>query len=461
MKFTLKQIAHFTGGEIIQGDERIALKGISTNSRAVRKGELFIALIGEKFDGHNFLAEVAAQNAAAVIVSRTDITLPRGIGAVRVKDTVKALGRIARAYRDQFKIPVIGITGSAGKTTTKEMLARVLSAKYKVLNNPGTENNHIGVPLTLLKLRPSHDIAIIEMGTNRFGDIPWLVEVAAPTMAILTNIGESHLALLKSPQDVFREKSALIRAVPPQGRVLINTDDKFLRAVPIKDKTHKLITYGIHNKADFQARDIRSKSGKLYFKMRGGGEFVLAAPVPANVYNALVAISCGRAFNINYNVIRKRLAGFRIKNSRQSIARLGKFWIIDDTYNANPVSFKSALNTLALLECRGRRILVCADMRELGEQSELLHRAVGEFAAAQGVAAVFSFGNFSRHIGLAAKSRCSAIEIFHGESLEEIQPRVRDFCRPGDAILIKGSRGMRMERMVAFLKQNFSPVRGE
>lgn len=456
VRFTLSEILHATRGQMKQGEPSLVVRGVSTNSRTVKRGELFIAIRGDRFDGHDFIPDVVKRGAAAVIVSRGDIPVLESVAVIQVADTVKALGWIARAHRDRFDIPVIGITGSAGKTTTKEMLAQVLKVKYGVLFNHGTENNHIGVPQTLLKLRRSDDVVIVEMGTNHFGDIPWLVEVARPTIAILTNIGASHLAFLKTPKDVFLEKSALVKGLARGGLVIVNRDDRYLREISRRDRRHNVVTYGIDGPAAFRATDIQwDRKGRLLFRVNKRQPFILPSPVRTNIYNALVAISCGRAFKLSYNTIQKRLSRTRGYKGRQQIQRHGGLTVIDDTYNANPLSFASALETLSRLPTSGRRILVCGDMLELGQEGPALHRQVGEAAARSGVAAVFSLGPLARELAQSAQKQRPDIFTFSTEDMDLLQKNLLPYCRPGDVALVKGSRGMKMERAVLALSKSF------
>ena len=241
--FTLKEIVQATGGKLFHAFKIRKIKGVSTNSRTLKKGELFIAIQGQKFDAHHFIPNVIEAGASAVVISKKEFIPKIEIPTVLVADTTKALGNIASFHRQRFKIPVVAITGSAGKTTTKEMIAAVLQTQYKVLKNFKTENNQFGVPLTLLQLRKSHEIVVMEIGTNHFGDIRWLTQVLQPTVAIFTNIGESHLEFLKNPAGVFREKSDLIRYQSLRGHIIFNSDDEQLKKIyflnPIPEISYK------------------------------------------------------------------------------------------------------------------------------------------------------------------------------------------------------------------------------
>ncbi len=449
--FTLKEIIAATHGVLIQGDQRVNVQRVSSDSRTTQTGDLFIAIKGEHFDGHAFVKKVHHRHAAAVIVSNPALIFPKKLSVILVKDTVKAFGHIARAHRDKFKIPIIAVTGSTGKTTTKEMLARVLGARYSVLKNVATHNNHIGVPQTLLKLTTAHDRAVIELGTNRFGDIRWLTEVANPTTALFTNIGESHLESLKTSSGVFKEKFELVKNMRPKGVVIFNADDRYLRAILKKKLSHRLISYGIDAVSDYRATNIKVEGMRVRFKV-GTQAFQLSAPVIHNVYNALAAIGCARAFGMGYREIARALSAFDFRCGRQAIEKVGGCWVIDDTYNANPVSFRSAIETLKSLNNPGRKVVVCADMLELGKESHRLHYAMGETLAQAHPDMVLSMGRFSKFLLKGIKSNHNGIEAHHCRDLDMIHSRLNKFCRPGDAILVKGSRAMRMERTVQFLQ---------
>lgn len=453
-QFNIAEIIEATRGKLIQGRLPSRVRRVTTNSRDVKKGDLFIAIVGKNHDAHNFAADVIKKGATGLVVSRA-VKAPAGVAVVKVDDTTIALGDIARSYRQRFNIPVIAITGSAGKTTTKEMIAAVLKTKYRVLKNIGTENNQFGVPLTILKLKPSDEIAVLEVGTNTPGDIPWLASIVQPTVAIMTNIGESHLELLKTPADVFKEKFALVKALKPKGVAIINRDDRFLTKVPSKIK-HKSYTFGIRQKSGFRANSVSVSGNKIHFKVAGAGDFVLPGTATANVYNALAAICCGRLFKVGYPNIKNALKKFSFKSGRQAYVKAGKVLVIDDTYNANPVSFRSALEAIGHQQCFGRRILICADMLELGVQSEKYHREIGTCAVSAGINRIFSYGKFSKYIGLSAKEREPRIAVFHSDKPEEIEAKIKDGLVAGDIVLVKGSRGMRTERFVDFIKKNYN-----
>ena len=455
MQFIVQEIEKIIQGKLIQGSGRVRIKGVSINSKTVKKGDLFIAIKGERFDGHQFINQAIRRGAAAVVVSRKKAWPNKKTPIIHVKKTVEALGHLGRAHRDRFSIPMIALTGSAGKTTTKEMTAAILKGRFKVLKNKGTQNNHIGVPMTLLGLKKSHEIVVLELGTNRFGDIPWLTYVCNPTVAIFTNIGESHLELLKSPKDVFREKSALVSKMKAGGTVILNNDDRFLKKLPMRYKRHKFITYGITNKAHHRASSIQLKNNALRFKVDRKNWINLNTPAMANIYNALAAISCSRLFNISYNNINRNINKAGFAQGRQQIRKVRGCWIIDDTYNANPLSMRSALQTLRCFKAKGRKIFVCADMMELGVQAEKMHSSIGKVAADSQLDLILTHGRFSKYVTQAAKREKNNLLAYHCRTLDQMHKKLLQYCEPGDVILVKGSRGMHMERTVDFFVKNF------
>ncbi|MCK5260222.1 MAG: UDP-N-acetylmuramoyl-tripeptide--D-alanyl-D-alanine ligase [Candidatus Omnitrophica bacterium] len=451
---TVEEIKKATRGTFVQGSIVSTVTGVSIDSRKIGKGNAFIAIKGERFDGHDFIRK-AVRNGATVVISSKKIVCARDVTVIGVKDTTKALGQIAAWHRQRFSIPVVAITGSTGKTTTKEMIASVLAKRFKVLKNVGTENNQYGVPLTLLKLKASHQVAVLELGTNQPGDIRWLAKIASPTMGIFMNVGESHLKGLKTPAGVLREKAQLIKYMEPGGVVILNGDDRYLATLPKKYKKQKMIRFGRGKKADHRADDVVVRDNRsLYFKVRRH-VFKINSPATHNVYNALAAISCGRVFKIRYNDITSVLSRFPFLWGRQEIRKIGQFWLIDDTYNANPVSLKSAISTLDTLHIKGKRIVICADMLELGPRSVALHRSAGEMIGRSHADIVLTTGRHARHITHELKRAKGSITALHCSDTNEVRKRLKKFCHPGDAVLVKGSRGMHMERIVTFLNTHF------
>ena len=449
--FTIKEILEATKGTLVQGPARGQVSSVCIDSRIVKKGELFIAIKGEVFDGHDFIDAVCAKGARVLVVHKPVKVKDPKISVIRVEDTIRALGDIARFHRLRFKIPVIALTGSAGKTTTKEMIAAVLGRKYKVLKNEGTQNNHIGVPLTLLKLKAEHKIVVLECGTNRPGEIVWLADVARPRVAVFTNIGESHLEGLKTTNGVLKEKWALTSFMGPQDTVIINADDAFLSQQTRKKNIFKIMTYGIKAKADWKASDINIVSGRYLNFYVGGKNIELDSCGVNNVYNALIAFSCGVFFKVPVKDIVLALKSFEFPQGRGQIVRLGRGWLVNDTYNANPVSMRSALQTLKAIETRFKRIFVAADMLELGSQSRALHQAMGRAIEATGVDVLITVGHLAKAMAANPKRRNKKMQVFACRDVESAQKCLAKVFNNGDVVLIKGSRRMHMEQVVEFL----------
>jgi len=449
--FTITEIIEATKGTLVQGPAQGRVRAVCIDSRNVKKGELFIAIKGDVFDGHDFIDAVIFQGVKVLVVHKSIEVKAPGISIIRVKDTVRALGDIARFHRLRFKIPVIALTGSAGKTTTKEMIAVILSRKYKVLKNEGTQNNHIGVPLTLLRIKSTHKIVILECGTNQPGDIPWLADVARPTVGVFTNIGESHLQGLKTTQGVLNEKWTLTSFMDSQDTVVLNADDVLLSRQLRKKNNFKIITYGVAAKADRTAYDINIVSGRwLSFRM-GDKIIKLNSCGVSNVYNALAAVCCGVFFKVPRHDIVQALKLFEFPQGRGQILRLGQGWLINDTYNANPVSMRSALGTLQAIETKEQRIFVAADMLELGKSSKALHQEMGRAIGASGVDILITVGLLAGLMGPQAKSVNKKMQVFACRNVETAQKYLAKVFHNGDAVLIKGSRRMRMEQMAEFL----------
>ncbi len=434
--FTITEIIEATKGKLVQGPLKGRVRGVCIDSRICKKGELFIAIKGEVFDGHDFIDSVIDKGVRVLVVHKPVKIKDPKISVIRVKDTIRALGDIARFHRLRFKIPVIALTGSAGKTTTKEMIAAVLSRKYKVLKNEGTQNNHIGVPLTLLKIKAGHRIVVLECGTNQPGDIVWLADVARPGLAVFTNIGESHLEKLKTVSGVLKEKWALTFFMGDRDTVIINADDVFLSQQIHKRNIFKIITYGMKAIAHWKASDKN---------------IVLGRYLNFQVYNALAAVCCGVFFKVPRHDIVQALKSFEFLQGRGQIVRLGRGWLINDTYNANPVSMRSALQTLQAIETKLKRIFVAADMLELGKSSRALHQAMGRAIGAAGIDVLITVGHWAGLMGPAARRLNKKIQVFACTDVESAQKCLAKIFHNGDVVLIKGSRRMHMEQVAEFL----------
>jgi len=449
--FSISDIIKATNGKLVQGTSQTQVKSVSIDSRVVQKSELFMAIKGDVFDGHDFIDGVVARGVRVIVVHKPVVVRDSKVCVILVKDTVRALGDIARFHRLRFKVPVIALTGSAGKTTTKEMIAAVLSRKYRVLKNEGTQNNHIGVPLTLLKLKKTHQMVVLECGTNQPGDIIWLADVARPTVAVFTNIGESHLERLKTIQGVLKEKWDLTAFLDAHSTVIINADDSLLSKQINRKRRFKVMRYGIQTKADLQAAQICPHAGRsLTFEVKGR-KAQLNSCGTSNIYNALAAASCGVLFKIPLKTILAALKAFEFPQGRGQILKLGTGWMINDSYNANPVSMRSALQTLQAIETSSQRIFVAADMLELGSRSRDLHEAMGPVISAAGIDVLITVGRLAKLMTVRLKGVGQKMQVFTCTDVESAQKCLARVFRNGDAVLIKGSRRMRMEQVAEFL----------
>jgi UDP-N-acetylmuramoyl-tripeptide--D-alanyl-D-alanine ligase len=449
--FSVKEIVKATGGVLIQGDLKDKVCGISTDSRKSRLGDGFVALKGNNFDGHDFIAESVKSKASALVIQRDlkDI-VPKEIAVIKVKDTTLALGDIARYQRQKFNLPVVAVTGSNGKTTTKEMIAWVLSLGGKVLKNEGTKNNQIGLPQTLIKLTQQDKFAVVEIGTNHFGEIDYLAKIARPNIGLITNIGLSHLEFLNNLRGVLKEKSSLLDSLSKPALAILNGDDKLLKEIiTTVHRKMRVFSYGIHEKSDLCACAIKLKNGRLEFRVNGKFDFALSTLGYYNTYNALGAIAVGRLFGLTYPEISLRLAEFKFPQGRLNLIEFRGLKFIDDTYNSNPLSLKAALLALETVKCRGRKILVMGDMLELGKQKELLHRQAAR-SITNTCQTLLAVGRLSWLTAQAVEnSGFKKKNIFYCDSSLEAKDLLFNKIspKPCDIILVKGSRSMKMEEI--------------
>lgn len=457
MKFTLGDIAKAASGKIISGGTGLPCEGISIDTRKIERDNLFVAIRGAHFDGHDFLDGALSSGAAAVVVRR-GVPIPRGSCSVEVDDTEQALGDIAAWWRKQFNVPCVAITGSNGKSTTKEMASAVASTLGPVLKTEGNFNNLIGLPLTIFRWNEDHKVAIIEMGMNAPGEIKRLTEIANPCIGIITNVTSAHLEKLHSVEAVAKAKGELFDAMDARGTAIINGEDRLVMEIASKRKGQKIV-YGMQNDFDVQFLHMETAGlDSIDLKLSVfGKEYSAKLPVPGahNVMNALAAISAGVALNIDPEEAIANLARFKPMGMRMECVQLSNgVRIVNDSYNANPGSMRAAFRTVGSAKRAGRFVAALGDMLELGESSAELHRQVGEAAAEMGVDRLYVTGEFASDVAAGAKSRglgASNVTIFK-EGSEKLGVLIEGELRAGDVLLVKGSRGMKMERVVEHLK---------
>ena len=426
---------------------------ICTDTRTIRPGDTFLAISGASFDGNAFADEAFRKGAAGAIVSR-DIVPPQGRFVVKVKNTTKALQDIASCHRMTFRIPVIAVTGSNGKTTVKEMIAAVLGAKHAVLRNEGTKNNHIGVPQTLLKLTRDHAFCVLEFGTNHPGEIALLGRIARPTAAVMTNIGPSHLAFLGDLAGVFREKKHILTTF--DGRVtaaaFVNGDDPFLSR--IRERGFRVQKYGFGPGNDVRCQVMASRHGRMRFRVNGAIDFELGLLGKHNISNALAAIAVGLHFKIKPALMRQALASCKPASMRLDLKKVNGFHVINDSYNSNPVSMERAIDVVRDFPAAAKWI-VSADMLELGRRGAALHKTIGALVARSHIDGLVTFGELSRHTRAgAAQGGMRRDALWHCSTHDQVASILKRLVRAGDVVLLKGSRSMKMEEVLRRLEQS-------
>ncbi|MBE7039471.1 MAG: UDP-N-acetylmuramoyl-tripeptide--D-alanyl-D-alanine ligase [Ruminococcaceae bacterium] len=442
-------------GKLLSGNGDAVITDITTDSRKAANGSLFVPLSGEKFDGHDFLDEAIKTGAAAVITHKGEVPENAGDAAVIcVDDTLRALGNIAEFYRSLFKVDCVAITGSVGKTTTKEMCALVLSQKYNVHKNAGNFNNEIGVPLTVFALEKEHEILISEMGMSGFGEIDRISKMVKPSVVIMTNIGMSHIEFLGSQENIFKAKSEFMKNTSEEVVVIINGDDKILLSHKC-DLGDNVITVGIENKScDIVAEDILSTGESTSFtvKTTSGPSFDVSIPAPGkhNVYNALSAIALAQVMDVPFDKVQEAFLGFIPDSMRMCVMEENDYTLINDCYNAAPDSMEAALNVLKSYD--SRKVAVLGDIACLGSFSEDAHIRVGAKVCENDIDVLVTIGTEAKNIARGAlENGMNKDNIYSFETIDEAISKISGIIKKGDIILIKASRVMQLERVTAFL----------
>jgi UDP-N-acetylmuramoyl-tripeptide--D-alanyl-D-alanine ligase len=443
-----------TRGALVGGRPEGSVTGVSIDSRTCAPGEAFFAIHGHHRDGHAFVADARTRGAAAVVVSRppAELGLPADFPAIVVDDTTAALQRLAAFHRQRLSLPVVAITGSMGKTTTKELTAAVLARRFRVLKAAGSFNNQWGLPLTLLGLEPSHQAAVLELGMNAFGEIAALAQLARPSVGVVTAIAPAHLEGVGSLEGVQKAKGELVQAIPPDGIVVLNADDPLVLALG-REARGRLVTYGSGPAVDLRLGNVTVEPDGLAFRLSAGRE-TRPARLPLagrhNAWNAAAAAAVGVALGVPLAAVVDALAGALPLKGRLCWREAGGVRVLDDTYNANPLSLRAALDALAEGGGRGRAWVVFGDMLELGRLTEPAHRDAGRWIAERGVAGLATVGTATR-VTAATAHAAGLAEVAECATPEEAGGHVAARVAAGDRVLVKGSRGMRMERALEAL----------
>ncbi len=461
-RLTLAELVRGTQGALVGGRLDAVLTGVSIDSRTCAPGEAFFAIRGAHQDGHAFVAHARARGAACAVASQ----LPPGLGGdgsfplVLVDDTTAALQRLAAAHRRRFAIPVVAVTGSNGKTTTKELIATVLSARKRVLKPAGSYNNQWGVPLTLLQLEPEHEAAVLELGMNAFGEIASLAQLSQPTVGVVTTIAPAHLQGVGSLEGVQKAKGELVEAIPPGGAVVLNADDPLVRALAGRART-RVLTYGQADGADVRLGDVALAETGLAFRLVSGSAAAdVRLPLAGrhNAWHAAAAATVGVLLGVPLDEAAAALALAAPVKGRLAWREAGGVRVLDDTYNANPASMRAALETLREAGGPGRCFAILGDMLELGDQTDGAHRELGPWVAAVPVAGLAAVGPAMRATAASARAAgCPEVETF--DAPEAAAAHLAERLAPGDRVLVKGSRGMRMERAVDALMARLAAAR--
>ena len=472
-EISLAEVVAATGGEVayVPRADGVIFRGITTDSRQCGAGNLFVALAGTSFDGHDYLEQARRQGAAGLLIHRWPASLPGDIPVITVADTLTALGDLAHYWRRRFSPTVIAVTGSTGKTTTKEMIAAILARRGQILKTEGNLNNLIGLPHTLFRLRPGDTAAVLELGTNRRGEIARLAQIAVPDIALITNIGPAHLEGFVDMAGVAAEKMDLFSNTPATGTLIVNRDDPFLRDAG-RDRPGRSLSFGLDPEADVRAAGITTvvippsaaipgippaipRLETRFILRIGEGQQEITMPVAGEhqIINALAAAASAWAAGAAEEDIGRGLAGFVPVPGRTEIIPLeGGAFVVNDAYNANPASVRAALTTLRQLKGRGRGVAVLGDMLELGAQEAAWHEEIGGLLADSGVERVYLRGRLSGATAAgASKHGLPAGAIIIEEDPEAIARDLRSWLREGDWVLVKGSRRLRMDLVTTAL----------
>ena len=437
-------------------DPSLPVDRLHTDTRTLLAGDCFVALRGDRFDGHAFVPQVKNHGAVAALVSNRLLPseFPDDLGLVEVPDTLEALQRFAANYRQLLSVRTIGVTGSSGKTSTKELIASVLRRHFKTKATEGNLNNHIGVPLTLIRLDEDDQYGVVEMGMNHPGELAPLVKMTAPEIGVISSIGPAHIEFFADQAGIAAEKAELIAALPPEGLAVLNAEDEWSRR--IADRTNaRVVWVGNGPDSTWRAEDLQIAADGLSFRLRhNGGAPLVRLPVVNRVMvaNALLAAAVGRECGLTLDEIALGLEAVRLPGARMQVVKAHGAWILNDAYNANPDSMKAALTTLGEFPGATRRLAVLGSMGELGRHATELHRAIGEFAARQNLAFLIAVGPYAEAcVKGAMAAGLDSTQIVMAFNAEEAASALSPLLREGDAVLVKGSRFMGLDRLVSAL----------
>ncbi|RLA85447.1 MAG: hypothetical protein DRG31_02960 [Deltaproteobacteria bacterium] len=450
---TVREVCEATAGRLLQGDPEVRVCGVSTDSRTLKPGQIFFALKGPRFDGHSFVEEARRKGASGAVIER-ELRQEGGFPLIRVDSTLVALSRTASYWRQRLKGRIIGITGSCGKTTTREMIAQILlSGGKRVFSSPKNYNNHIGLPLSLLSASSEHEVVVLEMGMSAPGELSHLSRIARPDIGVLTNIGPVHLERFRDIRGIQEAKAEILEGMGPDSILVYNADDPLVEEIAKRFRGSR-VSYGTSPSTLVRARDMELSPHGTSLLLEGPfGRLRVQIRVPGDggIYCSLAASAVAHLLGIDPGAIQEGLEAFLPPPMRMRVKRIGDIRVIEDAYNSNPMALRSAL--LVLSRCEGRKIAVLGDMAELGRWTPHYHREAGRWCAELGIDHLFLLGEWSSFVAEGARQGGFKGEIFMAGGHAELASSLREFLHPGDWVLVKGSRRMEMEKVIEALEE--------
>lgn len=449
LELNLQEIVKATKGALLKEADVKEIKAVSTDTRKIEEGTMFIALKGENFNGNNYVLDAFNKGAKIAIVDevKCDLNeLKEDVALIKVQNTGRALMDLAKFYREKLGLKVVGITGSAGKTSTKDLVAAVLSYKYKVFKTKGNFNNEIGLPLMILELDSTYDVAILEMGMRGLGQIKELAEIASPDLGIITNIGISHIEILKTRENILKAKMEIATFFDKNNTLVVCGNDDFLGALP--EAEYKIVKTGVGENFEVGAKNIALEELSSKFTVYDGEkeeEFSLDMPGEHNISNLMLGIAIAKELGVSFEEMKRGLKNIEATSMRLELIKKDGFSILNDCYNSSPVAVKSAIDVMKNIEGK-RRIAVLGTMRELGHKSEEAHEEIGKYAKENGIEKVLCFGDFSENIKEGYGEGCTVYE-----NKEELIKDLLNIICDGDIILVKASRSLKFEEITKAL----------
>ena len=455
MDFSVADIVAATKGKLLQGLADLKFTRVSTDSRSLKKGDFYIPLKGPKFDGHDFISDAFSKGAGGCLTAREwEAERVKESCVIRVEDTLKALGEMASAWRKRFEIPIVAVTGSSGKTATKEMIAAALSAAGPVCKTRGNLNNLVGLPLSLFETDATHCFGVFEIGMNAFGEISRLTEILQPTIGLITNVGPAHLEGVGDLEGVARAKGELFVGLSRSATALINLDDPLVASLPTRGKR---LTFGTSPQAAIRSLGVKFQGGKMEVTIAdpgGKNEFTLSVAGEHHAKNWLAAYAVCYAAGVSPDEAQRGIESFKLEKGRGEILTFNRDLVVmDDSYNANPDSMKAAFSTFAIHFPRRRRVGILGEMLELGTKPPYWHEETGKTAADSGLELLIAFGDHADDMVRGYRSRKKSAPAVAFPEMTQLTENLPRLLKDGDALLIKGSRGTAMERVIEFLKK--------